>query len=123
MKIIITTASPDIDSAVDARFGRATYFVVVDSNTLIWEAHANEATSFSSGAGVQAAQFVVKMKVDAVISGDFGPHAHDALEKAGVQMYLLGQSTTARDALTRLKMGELQRFGEATQHNLSERRK
>lgn len=115
MKVLITAAAPDLDAAIDPRFGRGAYFVVVDMDTMAWQAEANAAAGASGGAGTQAAQFVVKNSVGAVISGDFGPNAFSALNAAGVAMYLLGANKTVREAAAAFKAGTLQQVGAATQ--------
>ena len=115
MKVLITAAAPELDAAVDPRFGRGAYFVVVDVDTMTWQAEANTGVNASGGAGTQAAQFVVKNEVGAVISGDFGPNAFTALNAAGVPMYLLGESKTVRAAAAAFKAGTLQQVGAATQ--------
>jgi predicted Fe-Mo cluster-binding NifX family protein len=109
MNIVITTISPGIDAEVDPRFGRGAYFLVVDSDTLEWQAEANPAVNASGGAGVQAAQIVVQHGAQVAISGDFGPNAYDALAAAGVQMFLApaGESLTASELLARYQRGEL----------------
>ncbi|MCI0476274.1 MAG: NifB/NifX family molybdenum-iron cluster-binding protein [Anaerolineales bacterium] len=114
MKIIISTVTPNIESEVDPRFGRGAYLLVVDPNTLEWQAHPNPGVNASGGAGIKAAQFVVEQKVDAVISGDFGPHAFDALNAANVPMYVFGATRTVRDAIARFNVGQLERVGAAT---------
>lgn len=117
MKIIMTTLAPSIDTEVEPRFGRAAYFLVVDADTLEWQAHANPGVALSSGAGVRAAQFAADQKADAAISGDFGPHAFQALQAAGTQMYLYGACRTAREAITLFKEGRLQGAGAPTSGN------
>ena len=117
MKIVLTAAAADIASEVDPRFGRAAYFLVVDPDTLGWQAHANPGNALSSGAGVRAAQFVVDQKADAVVSGEFGPHAFQALEAAGMAMYQYGHSRTAREAVVLFKDGRLQRAGASSGGN------
>jgi predicted Fe-Mo cluster-binding NifX family protein len=109
MKIAITTISPSIDAQVDPRFGRGAYFLVVDSDTLEWQAEANPAVNVSGGAGVQAAQLVAQHGAQVAISGDFGPNAYEALAAAGVQMFLAptGESLTASELLARYQRGEL----------------
>jgi predicted Fe-Mo cluster-binding NifX family protein len=114
MKIIITTTAPSIESDVDPRFGRGAYLLVVDPNTLEWQAHPNPGVNAPGGAGIKATQFVVEQKVDAVISGDFGPNAFDALNAASVPMYVLGTTRTVRDAIARFNDGHLERVGAAT---------
>ncbi|MBU4225699.1 MAG: NifB/NifX family molybdenum-iron cluster-binding protein [Chloroflexi bacterium] len=114
MKIVITVTSPKIDSEVDSRFGRGAYFLVVDPDTLEWQAHPNPGVSASGGAGTLAAQFVADQKAEAVISGDFGPNAYGALQAAGIAMYLFGLSRTGREAIERFKAGQLERVGAPT---------
>lgn len=109
MKIILTATSPSIDSNVDPRFGRAAYFIVADPDTLEWQAHANPAVGASGGAGTQAAQFVANQNAETVISGDFGPNAYNALQAAGIAMYLFGSSTTVKQAIEQFKAGQLVR--------------
>jgi predicted Fe-Mo cluster-binding NifX family protein len=114
MKIILTTTSPSIDSNLDSRFGRGAYFLVVDTDTLQWEAHPNPGLKASGGAGIKATQFVNDQKVVAVISGDFGPHAYNALQVAGITMYLYGDCPTVAQAIERFKKGQLEQVGGPT---------
>jgi predicted Fe-Mo cluster-binding NifX family protein len=114
MKIILTTSSPSIDSEIDPRFGRGAYFIVVDTDTLEWQAHPNPGVNASGGAGTLAAQLVANQNAKAVISGDFGPNAYGALQAAGVSMYLYGPSQSVRDAIERFKTGQLERVGAPT---------
>lgn len=114
MKIILTTTSPNIDSTVDPRFGRGAYYLVVDSDSLEWEAHPNPGVNATGGAGTLAAQFAANQKATAVISGDFGPNAYNALNAAGIAMYLYGTSTTVKEALEHYKAGHLARVDAPT---------
>ena len=107
MKIIITAVSPSIDSNVDPRFGRGANFVVVDPDTLSWQAHANPGVGASGGAGTRAAQFAANQKAEAVLSGDFGPNAYNALQAGGIKMYLFGNSRTGKEAVELFKTGKL----------------
>jgi predicted Fe-Mo cluster-binding NifX family protein len=108
MKIILTTTSPAIDSDVDPRFGRAGYFLLVDPDTLKWQAYPNPGASASGGAGIQAAQFVADQKVEAVVSGDFGPNAFNALKAAGISMYLYGSCRSAQEVIQRFRSGQIE---------------
>ena len=89
----------------------------MDSETGEWTAHENPALSASGGAGVQAAQFVVKLGAQAVISGAYGPNAFDTLSPAGIEMYLAptGAPLTAAQVLALFKAGKLNR-AEAASH-------
>ncbi|OJX43961.1 MAG: hypothetical protein BGO78_03080 [Chloroflexi bacterium 44-23] len=96
MKIIISAKSNQLEGSPDERFGRAAWLIKVDSATGEWQAFPNPGANQSGGAGVAAAQFVIDQKADAVISGDFGPHASRALKAAHIEMYIL---TGAADSL------------------------
>ena len=106
MKIAISSTGPDLDAPVDPRFGRCRFFVVVDLSTEEFEAVDNQAAEMSGGAGIQAAQMVINLDIDAVITGSLGPNAADTLRIAGVKAYL-GASTTVREALRQYKAGRL----------------
>lgn len=115
MNIILTTVSPKIESAVDPRFGRSAYFLLVNTETLEWQAHSNPAGGSRGGAGIRAAQFISDQKVVAVLSGDFGPNAFAALEQASIPMYLYGNCQTALEAITAFNNGNLQQIGGPSQ--------
>ncbi len=114
MKIIITASSPSLDADFDPRFGRGAYFLVVNPETMEWEAFPNPGVNASGGAGTQAAQFVAEKMVEAVISGDFGPNAAPALNAAGVAMVLNKTSGSIRAIVERYKAGELQQVSGPT---------
>ena len=101
MNILITTSTDSPDGQFDPRFGRAAYFVLFDTESENWSAHANQAIHATGGAGVQASQFAINHKVNAVISGHFGPNAFMTLNAAGLDMYQApsGQSLTANELL------------------------
>lgn len=107
MKIAISSHGKDLDALVDPRFGRCRFFVVVDLSSEEFEAVDNQAAEMSGGAGIQAAQMVINLDIDAVITGSLGPNAADTLAVAGVKAYL-GASTTVREALRQYRAGKLQ---------------
>ncbi len=108
MKVAITTQSDDIDSLVDPRFGRAAWFIFVDSESGEWTALDNRTNvGASGGAGVQAGTTVVDQGARAVITGNVGPNAQNSLAAAGVSVYQAGNGVTAREALRSLNAQEL----------------
>ena len=107
MKIVLTTTTSDIAAEVDPRFGRGAYFLLVDTDTDKWEAHANPGVGAAGGAGIKAAQFVAEQGAKAAISGNFGPNAYDSLKAAGIPMYQFGTCRTAQEAIDKFKAGEL----------------
>jgi predicted Fe-Mo cluster-binding NifX family protein len=106
MKIIITANGDKIDQPFNPRFGRADYFILVDSETHEAQAFANPAMGSRSGAGPQAVQFIASQKPDAVISGRFGPNAFSALEAVGIKAYLANNGTVS-EVLDQFLAGQL----------------
>jgi len=113
MKICVTSRGSDLDAQVDPRFGRCQYFMIVDPDTMEFEAIPNEGIGASSGAGIQAAEIVANRGVDALISGNVGPNAFQTLTAAGVRV-LTGASGTIRDAIEMYRAGKLSETAGAT---------
>lgn len=113
MKIAITSSGDNLDSQIDPRFGRCQYFVIVDPDTMDFEAMQNESAMASGGAGIQAAQTIVNVGINAVITGNVGPNAFEVLSAAGIET-MTGASGTVRHALELYKSGSLQSAAGAT---------
>ena len=105
MKVAVTTVKPDLDAEVDPRFGRAPYFLIVETEDMSFDAIENVAAGASGGAGIQAAQTVADAGVTAVLTGNCGPNAHRTLQAAGVKV-VVGVAGTAREAVERYLKGE-----------------
>jgi predicted Fe-Mo cluster-binding NifX family protein len=116
MKVAITISGNSLQSAFDARFGRAPSFCVVNIETGEWTTHDNPALSASGGAGIQAAEFIAGQGAQAVISGAYGPNAFDTLAAGGVAMYLAptGETMTASEVLDLFRAGKLTQVKAAT---------
>jgi predicted Fe-Mo cluster-binding NifX family protein len=89
MKIAITSSGRKQDSPMDARFGRAGYFLVFDTDSGEYEVIDNAAGRNSmQGAGVQAGELLSDRGVSALITGHCGPKAFRVLEAAGIKVML-----------------------------------
>jgi len=102
MKICITSEGPSLDAKVDPRFGRCRYFIIIDADTLEFEALENSHTEASGGAGIQAGQLISSKGAKAVMTGNVGPNAFQTLQAAGIDIFT-GISGTVRDALRRYR--------------------
>ena len=71
-KICVTSQGNDLAAPIDPRFCRCAYFNIADSETMQFEAISNSAINASGGAGIQAAQTVASMGVEAVLTGNVG---------------------------------------------------
>ena len=107
MKICITAVGGSLDSAADPRFGRCQYFVIVDSDTMEFEAIENSAISVSGGAGIQAAQSIANKGIEVLITGSVGPNAFPILTASGIKVVSIAGGSVA-DAIEQYKNGELQ---------------
>jgi predicted Fe-Mo cluster-binding NifX family protein len=87
MKIAITSTGQTLDSQVDPRFGRAAYFIIVDTETMNFSVIENESVSAAGGAGISSAKAVIDAGVEAVLTGNCGPNAERTLTAAGVKLY------------------------------------
>lgn len=113
MKIAVSASGNTIDAAMDPRFGRCAYFVVVDSETSEFQAIENTGATQGSGAGISAAQAVGASDAEAVVAGNFGPNAFGALSAAGIAVYQFAGGTV-RDAVEAVIDGTAQPVGDAT---------
>lgn len=106
MKVAVTSQGKTIDSELDQRFGRASCFIVVDTETGEHKVVDNtQNLNAAQGAGVQAAQAVANLRVEAVMTGHCGPKAYRALNAAGIKIYL-GVEGTVQEAVKNLKDGK-----------------
>lgn len=114
MKIAITAKGKDLEAEVDPRFGRCQYFVLVDSETMEFEALTNESAMAMGGAGPQAVQFISKYGAEAIITGNLGPNASQAVNAAGIKAFTGAGGTSVREAVEQQKNGKLQDSSSAT---------
>jgi len=113
MKIAVSATGKDLNCQIDPRFGRCQYFVFIDPETMEIEALENEGLMAMGGAGVQAAQFIVKKGVKALITGNLGPNAASALSASGIKVYLV-PGGTVKDVIEGYKAGTLREASGAT---------
>jgi predicted Fe-Mo cluster-binding NifX family protein len=106
MKVAVTAVEPSQDAILDPRFGRAAYFVVVDTDDMSFEVIDNANLSLGGGAGIQSAQLMAKKEVKVVLTGSCGPNAHQTLSAAGIEV-VVGCNGTVAEAVERFKSGGL----------------
>jgi len=87
-------------------FGRAPYFLIHDTETKTSKIKMNPAAEAEGGAGLKAAQFVVDVGADELITVRCGQNAADVFKAAGVKIYKT-LSTYADENLKALFEGKL----------------
>jgi predicted Fe-Mo cluster-binding NifX family protein len=98
MKIGVSAKSGSMEAEVESRFGRCAFFVIVDSESMRFEAFSNPATSMSGGAGPQTVQEFVNRGAEVILTGHVGPKAEDALSAANLEV-VTGVSGKVREAV------------------------
>ena len=109
LKVAVSATAESLDAQIDPRFGRCQYFVIVDTETMNFEALPNTAAGAMGGAGIQAAQTVAGKGVKVVVTGSVGPNAFQALSAAGINV-ITGVFGTVKEAVEKFKSGQLQKI-------------
>ena len=97
MKIGVAAMNESLDAEVSEQFGRCPHFLIVDPETLSFEAFSNPAAQMSGGAGPAAVQELVRHGAEVALAGNCGPKAQQALQAAG--MRFAEATGTVRDAV------------------------
>jgi len=107
MKIAVTSQGNNLDSQVDPRFGRAAYILIVDTETMNFEALDNkENINALKGAGIQAASNIANKGAEVLLTGFCGPNAFRTLQAAGVKV-ANNASGTVKDTVKAFLEGKL----------------
>jgi predicted Fe-Mo cluster-binding NifX family protein len=91
---------------MDPRFGRAAHFLIFDTGTNDFVLIDNANAAAAQGAGIKAAETVVRAGAAVLISGECGPKAFNALKHAGIRIYS-AKSTSVAGALDAFRAGKL----------------
>ena len=111
-RVAVSSTGESLESPVDPRFGRGSYFIIFDEN----KGHRvvrNAGQALGNGAGIQAAQQILDLGVGAVVTGDLGPNAFRVLAAGGVQMFVRCTGTVG-SAIEAYRNGELRETATAT---------
>lgn len=113
MRIAISSTGKKLDSNLDPRFGRAAYFIILDAETMEFEAVENtQNINLSQGAGIQAGKTIADRHVDALITGHCGPKAFKVLQSAGIKI-VTGAGGKVSDAVDQFLNEEISMTAEA----------
>ena len=114
MKLVVTSQGLVLTSLVDPRFGRAKYFLVINTETDEVRAVDNGANlNATQGAGIQAGRKVIELGVEAVVTGHVGPKALATLQAGWVSVFA-GATGTVAEAIEQFRNGDLDLVQSAT---------
>ena len=85
MKICVSAMGGSMEAKVSERFGRAPYFVIVESGDMSFVPVLNAAVSMQGGAGPEAVHQAAEHGAKVVLTGDLGGNARTAIEAAGIK--------------------------------------
>ena len=107
MLIAITALENSLQSEIDPRFGRAAYYMIVNTETDEVTTHNNsDGVGASNGAGTGAAQTLSEYGVEALYTGSVGPKAAEVLNQAKIPYYE-NITGTVQSVLDQLKNGHI----------------
>jgi predicted Fe-Mo cluster-binding NifX family protein len=97
MKVAITVTNSTGSPILEPRFGRAPFFLILDTETNEMAYIVNPATEENHGAGVMAAQTLSDAGVTLAVSGKYGPNGYRALQQMGIDCLVFGNLSTVED--------------------------
>ena len=112
MKVCVTASKEGLNAPIDDRFGRALYFVIVDTENLETTSMVNKSVTESHGAGVSAATTVARSGAQALVTAHCGPRAFEVLDAAGIKVFA-AKPGTVREAVDAFKTGTLTQLAQA----------
>jgi predicted Fe-Mo cluster-binding NifX family protein len=98
MKIAVSATGGSLSAQMDERFGRCEYFIIVDSETMRFNAVLNPSFDASGGAGPSAAKKIAEYETEVLITGTVGLNAQQALEAVGIKL-VTGAKGTVKEAV------------------------
>lgn len=89
MKIAITSTGNSLESTIDQRFGRCSYFVIYDTETKGLEYIPNPNKDAAEGAGPASLQLLASRDVKKIVSGEFGIKIKPLMDSLKIQMIII----------------------------------
>ena len=89
MKTAIASTGNTLESKVDRRFGRCSYFVIYDDESGSMDFTPNPYKDDEEGAGPAAVQLVVSKLANQIVSGEFGIKIKPLLDSLRIRMIVI----------------------------------
>lgn len=87
MKIVIPVDENNMQTNICVSFGRTPYFLIYDTESGKQTFIDNEAATSQGGAGIKAAQTIVNIGVDALLTPRLGQNAATVISAASIKIY------------------------------------
>ena len=98
----------DLSAVVETHFGRSPRFLLVRGSGEDVQVLDNSRAEAAQGAGPATASLLARNGVTAVVAGQFGPKAEDALRSGGILPVVVAPGTKVEEALAGLQPEMLQ---------------
>lgn len=103
MKVAIASSGNTVESLVDERFGRCSYFALFNSDSGETKFYVNDSKNATEGAGPAAVRFIANLEADKIVSGEFGMKIKSLLNDLNIQMIIMKQDKTIEEVISLLK--------------------
>ena len=115
MKLAICLEDNDYSSNLDRRFGRAGYFIIIDSETKEYEIIENDAKDEVTGAGLKVVKKLMALGVDEIVAEEIGPKAETLIEEFEIPVYRSGDCKNVDEVLERYSNNTLEKYSFSSQ--------
>ncbi len=114
MNIAVTSNGPTKDATCDMHFGRAPYFVIIDSDSGegIKDYNNEQNVEAVQGSGIESAKVMADLDVKVVLTGHVGPKALEVLKIGGISVYKV-EATSVKEAFKKYEENDVKAIHEA----------
>lgn len=107
MKIALSSEGESLNSHIDRRFERCPYFIIIDTETKNFESVSNSGAVRKDGTSSCALNIVLSNGIEAVITGDMRPGAHQILAKANKKI-ITGVAGMIKNIIEEFRINEIE---------------
>ena len=107
MRIAVPAEGPDLNAKLGYKLGASPYLIIVDPQTLEFEAVPNPGASGQRGAGVQMVVLAISREVDALLTSFASPAIQKQLSDAGIDV-VTGLSGTVGELVEQYRTRQLE---------------
>jgi len=102
LKIAVSSEDLNLEARVTQRFGISPYLIIVDPETMEFEAVPNPGAAGQRAAGIQTVVLAIRKEVDAVLTGYLSPTAMKYLNNNGIEV-ITGIKGTVSEAVAQYR--------------------